>query len=174
MFHRSILNSMYNGGMDLSGLPRTNHKTIPPEYLDLMGHMNVMWYMHLFDYGTRTLFRSFDFGEDYVERTKMGSFALEAHIRYLNEVRVGQTVSVYSRLLGRSAKTLHFMHFMLREEGQQLAATIEVLTAHADLTRRKITPYPPEVLAKIDPMLHTHQALDWDAPVSGTMGIRKK
>lgn len=159
---------------DLSSLPVTNQKTIPPEYIDIMGHMNVMWYIHIFDYGTRNLFHGFGFGEDYVRQTGMGSFALESHIRYLGEVRLGETVIVHSRLLDRSEKTLHFMHFMTRGSDLELAATVEVLGAHSDLTARKITPFPQAILKRLDPLLAAHQHLDWEAPVCGSIGIRKE
>jgi len=159
---------------DLSPLPITNRKTIPPEYIDIMGHMNVMWYIHIFDYGTRSLFDSFGFGEDYVLQTGNGSFALDSHIRYLREVRLNELVTVRSRVLDRSAKTIHFIHFMTRDRDEALAATIEVLGAHADLTQRKVTPFPPQVLARLDPLLAEHQNLPWQAPLSGCLGVRKK
>ena len=34
--------------MDLTALPITHRAVIPDDYLDEMGHMNVMWYTHLF------------------------------------------------------------------------------------------------------------------------------
>ena len=159
---------------DLSSLPVTNQKVIPSEYIDIMGHMNVMWYIHIFDYGTRNLFDRFGFGEPYIRRTGMGSFALESHIRYLAEVQQGQSVTVRSRVLDRSAKTIHFFHFMTRDHDGKLAATIEVLGAHADLARRVVTPFPPEVSTRLDALLKTHQQLPWQAPVCGFIGVRKK
>ncbi len=159
---------------DLSPLPVTNHKVIPENYIDIMGHMNVMWYIHIFDIATRNLFNSFGFGEEYVRRTGKGSFALEAHIRYLSEVKLGDAVTVRSRVLAHSAKTLHFMHFMTKDHDETLAATIELLGAHADLAQRKVTPFPPEILSRLDPLLEAHQELPWEAPLSGTMGVRNK
>ncbi|MEJ2757770.1 MAG: thioesterase family protein [Anaerolineales bacterium] len=158
----------------LNDLPNTNQKVIPPEYIDIMGHMNVMWYIHIFDYATRNLFSSFGLSNDYVHRTGMGSFALESHIRYLAEVRLGQSVTVRSRLLARGEKTLHFMHFMLRDHDNALAATIEVVGAHADLTKRAVSPFPKELLQRLDPLLAAHQSLPWEAPVCGCLGIRKR
>jgi len=159
---------------DLTSLPVTNHKVIPEKYIDIMGHMNVMWYIHIFDIGTRNFFDSFGFGQEYINRTGNGSFALESHIRYLGEVKQGEAVTVRSRLLDRSAKTLHFMHFMTRDHDGKMAATIELLGAHADLGQRKVAPFPPEILARLDRLLNTHQQLSWDAPVVGTMGVRNK
>ena len=159
---------------DLTSLPITNHKVIPAEYIDIMGHMNVMWYIHIFDIGTRNFFDRFGFGREYIERTGMGSFALESHIRYLGEVKQGEAVTVRSRVLDHSAKTLHFMHFMTRNHDGKMAATIELLGAHADLSQRKVVPFPPEILARLDPLMNAHQQLPWDAPVVGSMGVRNK
>jgi len=158
---------------DLSALPVTNRKVIPKHYIDIMGHMNVMWYIHIFDKGTRNLFTSFGFGEEYIRRTGMGSFALESHIRYLAEVKLAESVTVHSRVLARSAKTLHFMHFLTKDHNGTLAATIEMLGAHADLSRRKVTPFPLEVLEKLDELLQNHQQLSWHAPLCGFIGVRK-
>ena len=160
--------------MDLTPLPVTNQKVIPADYIDIMGHMNVMWYIHIFDYATRSLFDSFGFGEAYVRRTGNGSFALESHVRYLAEAKEGDAVTVRSRVLDRSAKTIHFIHFMTRDEDGTLAATIEVLGAHADLNRRTITPFPPEILCRLDPILEEHQSLIWKAPTCGIIGVRKQ
>lgn len=160
--------------LDLTPLPVTNRKVIPADYIDIMGHMNVMWYIHIFDIATRNLFDSFGFGEDYVRRTGMGSFALESHIRYLAEVKQGEAVTVRSRVLDHSQKTLHFMHFMTRDHDKVLAATLEILGAHADLTKRVITPFPEEILSTLDPLTESHQSLGWDAPICGAMGVRKK
>lgn len=159
--------------LDLSSLPVTNRKIIPADFIDIMGHMNVMWYIHIFDHGTRNLFNRFGFGEEYIQRTGMGSFALESYIRYLAEVKLGEAVTVRSRVLDRSAKTIHFLHFMTRDDDESLAATIEVLGAHADLTRRKVTPFPPEVLVQLDALLNVHRQLPWQAPVCGFIGVRK-
>jgi acyl-CoA thioester hydrolase len=102
----------------------------------------------------------------------MGSFALESHIRYLAEVKLGEAVTVRSRVLARSAKTIHFMHFMTKDQTGTLAATIEVLGAHADLTQRKVTSFPPEVVMRLDPLLSAHQGLAWQAPVCGVIMVR--
>ena len=36
----------------LAALPTYLRKTIPPEYKDAMGHMNIRWYMALYDDGS--------------------------------------------------------------------------------------------------------------------------
>lgn len=159
--------------LDFSNLPVTNQKTIPPEYIDIMGHMNVMWYTHIFDYATYNLFADFGLGKGYVQQTGMGTFALESHIRYLQEIKLGDSVTIRTRLLDRSDKTLHFIHFMTRDHDDALAATEELIGAHTDLTERKITPFPQQFLNQVDPLLAAHRGLPWQALVSGIIGVRK-
>ena len=85
---------------ELAGLPVAHRAVIPASYLDEMGHMNVMWYTHLFSMATGTLFEQLGLTRAYFDANNAGSFALEAHVRYLSEVRVGQSVVIYYRLLG--------------------------------------------------------------------------
>jgi acyl-CoA thioester hydrolase len=148
--------------------------TIPEEYIDIMGHMNVMYYIHIFDKATKQFFGTFGLTEEYVRSTNMGSFALEQHIRYLSEVRLGQSLTVYTRALGRSKKAIHFIHFMVRDSDGALAATSELVGAHANLTERRTAPFPPEFAERIDQYLEIHTNLDWDPPVCGVMGVNRR
>lgn len=150
-------------------LPCFHRETIPPDYLDVMGHMNVRWYAALFDTAAWKFFESFGMDEDYYRAEQAGGFALKQFIQFLAEVRVGETVSVYGRVLGRSAKRVHFMLFMANETTGTLAATLEVLGSHADMRVRRTSPYPPQLAARIDTMLAEHHALGWDAPVCGVI-----
>ena len=91
--------------------------------------------------------------------------------RYLAEVREGQTVAVRTRLLGRSAKRIHFMHFLVNEAAANLAATLESLGTHADMRRRRSAPVPEDVAAKIDAILERHRRFAWQAPVCGVIHV---
>ena len=154
---------------DLNPLPITGRKTIPENYLDEMGHMNVMWYTHLFSNATGEMFQLFGFTDDYCIRTNTGAFALECHLRYLAEVHVGKTVRIHSRLIGRSEKRWHFMHFMVNEEDGRIAATAEFIGAHIDMNIRRTSPIPPVIADAFDAVLHKHDQLDWDPPLCGIM-----
>jgi acyl-CoA thioester hydrolase len=73
--------------VDLSPLPISHRATILEDYIDEMGHMNVMWYTHFFDRATMAFFESFGMGLAYFEGENAGAFALEKHTRYLAEAR---------------------------------------------------------------------------------------
>jgi acyl-CoA thioester hydrolase len=151
----------------IQALPLAQRTTITDAHLDAMNHMNVRWYMAIFDDATWSFFHTLGMTLDYYRQNEAGGFALQHDIRYLAEIRVGETVAVHMRVLGRSAKRIHTMYFMVNETTGKLAATLESLGSHADLRRRRTSPYPPEIAARIDAMLTEHCALDWEAPVSG-------
>src|SRR5207253_33620 len=96
-----------------------------------------------------------------------GTFALESHVRFIAEVLAGHRVSVRSRLIGRSAKLYHFLHFLVNETTGKLSATGEFIGGHVDMRVRRTSPLPPEITAVFDRLLAEHQRLEWKSPLCG-------
>lgn len=156
---------------NLNVLPVLHRVTVMEEHLDIMGHMNIRWYMTFFDDGDWKLFAELGADFDYFEREQAGQFALQHFIRYLAEVRLGETVVIKGRMIGRSAngKRVHYILFMVNESTNTLAATMECLASHADLTTRRTAAYPRHILEQIDALIAEHARLDWDVPLSGAI-----
>lgn len=152
-------------------LPLYHQETIPVEYLDAMGHMNVRWYMALFDAAIWQFFKSYGLDHDYFKKEQSGVFALKHFIQYFAEVNVEETVGLRIRLLGRSEKRFQFMVFMINEATGKMASTLEVLGTHADLTVRRASPLPPGITQKFDDQLAEDTAMGWDAPLSGAIKL---
>ncbi len=153
----------------LEALPLYHRTAIPESYLDEMGHMNVRWYIALFDDAIFGFLESFGMNRDYFFGQQGGIFALQQFIQYRAEVHVNETVAIRIRVLGRSARRIHFMFFMVNETTGKLACTMEVLSSHADLTIRRTSPFPPDMANRIDTILAEHSRLDWDAPICGAI-----
>ena len=155
----------------LAVLPLYHRETIPETYLDAMGHMNVRWYMALFDTSVWKFFISHGLDENYFEQEHMGVFALKHFIQYFSEVKAGETVAMRIRLLGRTEKRFHFMNFMINETTGKLSAILEVLGTHADLKLRKAVAMPQDISKKFDAQIAVDYQLDWEAPVSGVIDL---
>ncbi len=155
--------------IDLSSLPVTHQAVIPVSYLDMMGHMNVAWYTHLFGEATLEFYDQFGLNRAYMQANETGVFALEAHIRYVSEVRVDQHVTIRSRAVARTAKRFHFMNFMSNDETGALSAYCEFVSAHIDMKARRMSPILEPVASGFDRFLAEHSRLDWDSPVCGSM-----
>ena len=152
-------------------LPLYHQETIPVDYLDAMGHMNVRWYMALFDTAIWQFFKSYGLDQEYFKKEKSGVFALKHFIQYFAEVNVEETVGLRIRLLGRSDKRFQFMVFMINETTGKLASTLEVLGTHADLKIRRASPLAPVIAKKFDEKLAEDQALGWEEPLSGAISL---
>ena len=155
--------------MNLASLPVTYRAAILDGFIDEFGHVNVMWHTHLFTEGAGGLFQMVGLTRQHLEANRAGTFALEQHFRYLKEVRLGQHVTLRSRVLGRTAKRWHTIHFMTIDELDVLAATAEVVSTYVDMRVRRSAPMPATITDAIDRLLTEHARLDWDAPVCGTM-----
>jgi acyl-CoA thioester hydrolase len=154
---------------DWNDLPVLGTIVVPADWIDFMGHMNVMWYTHLFGKGVLEFFQLVGLTQEYFTANNAGCFVLEQHIRYLAEVRVGETVSLRVRAVSRSEKRLHFIVLMIKEGNRVMAATSEIITAHIDMSRRRTSPIPELIMTAIDKTLLTHSQLSWPAPVNGLM-----
>jgi len=148
-----------------------HRETIPQSYLDAMGHMNVRWYMALFDTSVWKFFTAHGLDENYYVQKQMGVFALKHFIQYFAEVKAGETVAMRIRMLGRTEKRFHFMNFMINETTGKLSAILEVLGTHADLKLRKAVAMPQDITQKFDAQIKTDQQLGWEAPVSGVIDL---
>jgi len=164
---REILKSLTVS--QIQELPRLSRQTIEPDFLDVMGHMNIRYYLGLFDDAAWRMFASFGMDRAYYESGTGGSFALQQFIQYVAEVHVNETVTIHARLLGRSPKRIHYMLFMVNETTGKLAATIETLGSHADLEQRRTSPFPVAIAAKIDEMVAVHNQLTWQPPMCGVI-----
>lgn len=153
-------------------LPVSPPTIIPADYLDEMGHMNVMWYTFLFSQAVRQLLEQVGFDAAYIATHRAGTFAMEKHIRYLAEVRVGDQVSVYSRIVARGGSRFHLVQYLVNDTHQRLAAIMETVSTHVDLVARRSAPMPPEIAKKIDVLATRHQALDWEPSCCGIMGVQ--
>jgi acyl-CoA thioester hydrolase len=153
----------------LESLPVVYRAAVPPEYRDHMDHMNVRWYLALYDEAGDNMYQLYGQTPEYYRANQAGGFDLEHHIRYLAEVRIGDTVAIRARLLKRTAKRIHYMMFMVNETRGLLSSTFECVNSHADLKLRRTSPYPDFIAQQIDALIAQHRLLDWDAPVSGSM-----
>lgn len=154
----------------VSQLPLMMKKQIPSEYLDINGHMNIQYYLALYDEAGWVYFVELGMNEAYFTEQRNGIFDLEHHLHYLAEVHVNDTVAIYGRLLTCTAKRIHGMWFIVNETQGKLANTFEFVTTHTDLDARRTSSFPDDIAAKVDAVITEHQALDWDAPICGVMG----
>ena len=135
-----------------------------PEWIDANGHMNLAYYVVLFDYATDALFEAIGIGREYKDATNHGTFVAETHNLYERELLVGERVRVATQILGADSKRLHLAHEMFSLASGQRAATQELMFLHVDLAARRVSPFPEDLRRRVAAAATAHAALprpDW-------------
>jgi acyl-CoA thioester hydrolase len=120
-----------------------------PEWIDANGHMNLAYYVVLFDQATDLLYDALDIGQAYRGATGNSTFTAETHTLYEREVRVGERVRVVPHLLGADAKRLHYFHEMFHAESGHRVAGQELIALHIDMSLRRVAPFPADVAGRL-------------------------
>jgi acyl-CoA thioester hydrolase len=134
-----------------------------PEWIDYNGHMNLAYYTVLFDQATDILFDELGLGLDYRQERKLGTFVAETHNLYERELLVGAGVRVATQIIAIDEKRMHIGHEMFALDGgpnaSQRAATQELMFLHVDLAARRVSPFPPDMYARVTAAAAAHAAL---------------
>lgn len=149
------------------------HATIAPEWIDYNGHMNMAYYVLAFDRASDAFFDHLDIGAAYRRATHHSLFALEAHVTYERELRVGDGFAIETRLVDADRKRLHLFHRMLKEESGETAATLEVMGLHVDLAGPRGAPFPETATMRIEALLAEHRLLPPPPQLGRKIGMRR-
>jgi len=114
------------------------------EWTDYNGHMNLAFYILVFDKGAEKILSKFKMGEQSAKTTKKSTMAVESHTTYNNEVKENEEVDVYLSYFNHDKKRLHYKLEMYEKSKNILSATTEVLSLYIDLNVRKVAEFENE------------------------------
>ena len=111
------------------------------EWTDYNGHLNVAFYVRIFDIAADVMLDNFNMGGISAKRQKKTTFVAEMHTIYKQEVRLGEEVETHLTYVDHDKKRIHYRLSMFHKEKKYLAATNEVLSLYVDLEKRKVTEF---------------------------------
>ena len=128
-----------------------NSKKIIKDWTDYNGHMNVAYYVLIFDlFGAEILMNRFHMGEESAKTNKKSTMVVESHITYNEEVKEGDEVDVNLLYFDHDKKRLHYKLVMMHKEKKYVASTIETLSLYVDLSLRKVAEFEEEKVKIMD------------------------
>jgi len=154
-------------------LPALFSEAIPAQWEDQNGHINVTFYMDLYNRSGWPMFALLGIDEDYFTKKQMGIVDLENHIRYFRELHVGNNISVYCRFFAHDEKRFHGMMIAANDDTNEVAATVEFLTLSVDLTKRKSAPIPNNVVNNLTELVNVSSELNWQYPTILSLNSKK-
>ena len=114
---------------------------VKSEWTDYNGHMNLAFYIHLFDSSWEVLLEKFNIGENSAKIEKRTTFAVESHTTYDMEVKVGDEVDINLLFIDFDKKRIVYKLEMIHKSKKYLASTTEVCSLYVDLGARKVTEF---------------------------------
>lgn len=145
-----------------------------PEWIDYNGHMNIAYYVLVFDHATDALIDYLGMGNDYRLQTQCSTFVLETHVNFQRELIAGDPLRITTQLLGFDSKRIHYFHRMYQAEKRLLAATTELIIIHVDLIQRCSIPMPMPILDRLNTIMTQHLQLPRPPQSGRVIGIRSK
>ena len=146
---------------DIAAPFRASPMRVREEWIDYNGHMNVAYYVLLFDRCVDEAFMTLGMGPEYVARRNASFFTVEIHIHYLRELTAGARVEATLQLLASDAKRLRVFMQLHDAETGALSATADQLFLHIDMASRRTAPFPDDVTARVEAMRAAHATLPW-------------
>ena len=128
------------------------------DWTDYNGHMNLAFYILVFDKGAEEILSKFKMGEQSAKTTKKSTMAVESHTTYNNEVKENEEVDVYLSYFNHDKKRLHYKLEMYEKSKNILSATTEVLSLYIDLNIRKVAEFENEKLIIMDQFIEENKS----------------
>ena len=120
------------------------------EWTDYNGHLNVAYYVKIFDLAADVMLDNFKMGGNSAKQDKKTTFVAEMYTAYKQEVRLGEEVETHLTYVDHDKKRIHYRLSMFHKEKKYLAATNEVLSLYVDLNQRKVVDFDPDRLKLMD------------------------
>lgn len=130
---------------------------VKSEWADYNGHMNLAYYIHLFDTAWEIMLGKFNMGEESAKVEKRSTFAVESHTTYDQEVKINDEVDLNLSFIDHDKKRIVYKLEMIHKKDKYIASTTEVLSLYIDLSKRKVAEFEEEKSNLIDKFINENK-----------------
>ena len=129
------------------------------EWIDYNDHMNVSYYLLIFDkYGADVLNDKFKMGEHSAKTTGKSTMIVESHITYNQELHLNDEVNINCVYFDHDKKRLQYKMEIIHKQKKYLASTIEILALYVDLNGRKVVEFEDEKIKIMDEFINKNKS----------------
>ena len=134
------------------------NKKIIKDWIDYNGHMNLSYYILVFDMGAEVILSKFEMGEHSAKNTKKSTMVVETHTNYLKEVKENEEVIISLSYFDHDKKRLHYKLEMHEKSTNNLSATTEVLALYMNLNERRVSEFEKEKIKIMDDFINLNKS----------------
>jgi acyl-CoA thioester hydrolase len=117
---------------------------VQDDWIDYNGHLSEPWYVLVMGHATDAVMDAVGLGPEYQAAHDSSLYTVEAHVRYVDEIRAGLELEVRSSIIGVAPKLLWIWHELWADG--RLRATEEILGVH--VTAGSSSPLPDDVAVR--------------------------
>ena len=146
-------------------------RKIIKDWTDYNEHMNMAYYILIFDEAWETMLNKFEMGGAKAQVSKRSTMVVETRTTYNNEVKENEEVDIYCTFFDHDKKRLHFKMEMIEKSSKKLSATLEMLSLYIDLNIRKVAEFEDEKVKLMDDFINLNKSnfKDNDLVISGKL-----
>ena len=133
------------------------NQIIKKEWTDYNQHLNMAYYVLIFDKAWEVILEKFNMGESSAKTTKMSTMVVETHTTYNNEIKQNDEAEIVLTFFDHDKKRLHFRLEMYEKKSKTLSATIEMLALYIDLNKRKVAEFDNERTKIMDDFINKNK-----------------
>ena len=134
------------------------NQIIKKEWTDYNNHMNMAYYVLVFDQIWEIILEKFKMGEQSAKTTNMSTMVVETHTTYNNEVKEGEEVEINLTFFDHDKKRLHYKLEMIEKSSKKLSATLEMLSLYIDLNKRKVAEFEEEKIKLMNDFINLNKS----------------
>lgn len=134
------------------------NQIIKKEWTDYNNHMNMAYYILVFDQVWELMLEKFKMGESSAKITSMSTMVVETHTTYNSEVKEGDEIEINLTFFDHDKKRLHYKMEMIEKSSKKLSATLEMLSLYIDLDARKVSEFEEEKVNLMDDFINLNSS----------------
>ena len=147
---------------------------VEPAWIDYNGHLNMAYYLVLFDRAVDEGLSLVGLGPAYLETRGFSYFTAETHTVYRRELPVDEAVRVTMQLVDHDEKRIHaYLEIRQLTEGW-VSATCEKLFLHVDMKERRVVPFPEDIRTNLATMKSEHDRLPRPQGLGRSIGLKSR
>tara|TARA_B100001059_G_C17400972_1_gene363750 strand:- start:39 stop:512 length:474 start_codon:yes stop_codon:yes gene_type:complete len=120
------------------------------DWVDYNGHMNMAYYVLIFDQAWEVALEKFKMGESAAKSQQRSTMVVETNTKYINEVKENEEVDINLIYFDHDKKRLHLKMEMNEKKTNKLSASMEWISLYIDLGKRKVTEFELDKIELMD------------------------
>ncbi len=161
----------------MNEIPMTliHEQPVLPEWIDHNNHMNVAYYVLIFDHALDEFLDEIGLTREYRNSENRTVYVLETHVTYIQEVHEGDALKMYVRVLDCDEKRMHLFLEMRHRDKGFLAATSEQMIMHLSTEDGpKAAPMPEFLQSRLQEYKDRFANAPLPRQAGAVIGIRRK